>query len=97
MPHEELIIAATRLAVGAIVTFLAILLWANTRDTAWMLVVLGVIVRYAGVLYATFGAFGLVADPVLFGLPILRLLLDNVPLALFGAAFVIVVARNRVA
>jgi hypothetical protein len=89
-----------RVCVGAVGTFCAILLWAKTRDIAWVLVVTGVLLSYAGIIFATLaglGLFGWEEKPVL-GLPagdLARLLLDNLPTLLYSAAFLVVVARRR--
>ena len=96
MELGELATVVTRLSIGAIATFLSILLWSNTRDAAWMLVVLGVIVQYAGILYGTFERFGIVpADITLYGVPFLTIIFENLPLLLLGAAFLVVLSRNR--
>ena len=47
----ELVILAARLGFVALATFLAIVVWARTRDAAWMLVVVGIVAGYADILY----------------------------------------------
>src|SRR5512147_1511591 len=90
-----------RLCVGALGTFCAILLWAKTRDIAWVLVVTGVLLSYAGIIFDTLGRLGLFGweDLPLLGIPagqLARLVLDNVPTLLYSAAFLVTVARRRV-
>ena len=90
-----------RVSVGAVGTFCAILLWAKTRDVAWILVVTGVLLSYAGIIFdtlASLGLFGWEQQPVL-GVPagqLARLVLDNLPTLLYSAAFIVAVARRRV-
>lgn len=101
MNTPALVSELTRLGVGAIATFLAILLWSITRDTAWMLIVMGTIVRYGEIMYSTFGAFGIapVIQGSYFGLPlqtILRIILTNLPTALYAVAFIVMLSRSRI-
>ena len=97
----DLVLDLTRLGVGAIATFLAILLWSNTRDTAWMFIVMGTILRYAEIMYSTFRVLG-VAPSVggsVIGLPIMtiiQLLLQNLPIALYAVGFIIMLTRSRI-
>lgn len=89
-----------RLCVGAIGTFCAILLWARTRDVAWVLVVTAVLLSYAAIIFDALNRFGLFAwdDEVLLGLPagaLARLVLETVPTLLCAIAFVVVLARQR--
>jgi hypothetical protein len=51
-----------RLAAGGIASFLAILVWAKTRDTPWMLIVIGTIAGYIASVYATLAHFGITAE-----------------------------------
>ncbi len=96
MASADLVAVVVKLSVGAAATFLAILLWANTRDPAWMLMVVGVVVEYARLMYSTFETFGILpAAPLLFGLPLVQILLDNLPMALFALGFVVALARGR--
>jgi len=89
-----------RVCVGAVGTFCAILLWAKTRDVAWVLVVTGVLLSYAGIILDTLARLGLLAweEQSLLGLPVgqlARLLLDILPTLLYSAAFVVTLARQR--
>ena len=97
----NLVLDLARLGVGAVATFLAILLWSNTRDTAWMFIVMGTIVRYGEIMYSTFRFLGIAPSPkgTFIGLPlatIVQLLLQNVPIALYAVGFLIVLARSRI-
>lgn len=100
MSTSDLVLNLTRLGVGALATLLAILLWSNTRDSAWMLIITGTIIRYGQVLYDTFRFFGVMptAHGTFIGLPagaIVRLVLDNLPTALYAVGFIVVLARSR--
>jgi len=97
MESAELLGIIVRLVVGACTTFLAILLWAKTRDTAWMLLIMGVIVEYGEIIYSTLKLFGVVpADVYLVpGLLQVEVILVNLPLLLFGAGFFVMLLRSR--
>jgi hypothetical protein len=83
--------------VGAIGTFFAILLWSQTRDAAWVLVIIGTLVAYAEIVYSTLEAFGIVTTEyfTVSGVPVLRLALVDLPMLLLACAFIVVIARRR--
>ncbi len=93
----EYLLTLSRLGVGAIGTFFAILLWSQTRDAAWVLVIIGTLVAYAEVVYGTLLGFGIVSAEYfsLSGVPVLRLALANLPMLLLAGAFIVVIARRR--
>jgi predicted membrane protein len=51
-----------RLVLGAISSFLAILLWSRTRDTAWIFVIISAIVSYVEVVYSLLNLFGIISE-----------------------------------
>ena len=83
--------------MGAMATFLAILLWSMTRDSAWVLVIVGTILKYAEILYSTFGTFGLFPTDLALIPGYLRVetLLVNLPPLLYIAAFAVMIRRNK--
>jgi len=94
----EFIVILSRLGVGAIGTFFAILLWSQTRDSAWVLVIIGTLVSYAAVVYTTLETFGVVSVQIglLPGFPLLEVLLANLPMVFYVCAFISMIARKRV-
>ncbi len=84
--------------MGAGATFVAILLWSTTRDTAWMLIIMGTILRYGEIIFSTFGLFGLVPEDIILlpGILTLEILLVNLPLVFYVAGFIVMIRRNRV-
>ncbi len=91
-----MIVLLTRLFLGAIATFLAIVLWSQTRDTAWMFVITATIVSYGEVVFRTLDSFGVVRlDQVtLFDVPVFSTLLAGLPMLLLAIAFGIMVSRR---
>lgn len=95
--QQETVLRLVELIAGGIATFLAVTLWAHTRDTAWLLVIIAVIVRYADLVFVTLESFGIATLPEvsLFEVPLFRLILVVLWPLLLGAAFVVVLRRSR--
>ena len=98
MDLGQMIEILTQLGFSAIATFLAILLWSSTRDAAWMFVVLGMIVKFAEVMFSTLELFGIVQTELvlLSGVAVGKVILIGLPYVLFSIAFGIMVIRNRI-
>jgi len=96
MAVEELIIIISRLVIGGAAAFFAIIAWAKTRDVSWMLVIVGVIVQYGGVVFTILERFGVVKTDVytIAGIQILPLVLEILPLILYTIAFAVLVKRS---
>ncbi len=96
MELADFVLVLTRLAVGALGTFLAILLWSQTREMAWVLVAIGVLVSYVEILLTTLEMFGILPAEFFYvsGLPALKLVLQNLPTILYSAAFITIIARR---
>jgi hypothetical protein len=89
-----------RLAIGAVGTFFAILLWSKSRDSAWVLVVIGTLVSYTEIIFTTLVNLKLVQPDVFFlfgleGFPLVQTVLVNLPMIFFTIAFIIVISRRR--
>jgi hypothetical protein len=85
-----LIYILSRLILGALASFFAIMVWAKTRDTAWMLVVIGAIAGYAEVVYSILGLFGITGGTFTAA----ALILANLPACFFIAAFLVMAGRK---
>jgi len=95
---SAVVLNLSRLIFGAVATFLAIILWSATRDTAWMFVIIGTIVNYGDVVLSTLESFGIVSIKALplFGVSVFKILFANLPVAFFIVAFIIMLYRRRV-
>jgi hypothetical protein len=96
MDFGEIVLISSRLALGAVASFLAIVLWSKTRDVAWMLMVVATIAAYAETVYAILDRFGL-TEGVRFSIgsvPLASLILPNLPTVLYICAFAVMVARK---
>ena len=98
MEFGELVVMLSRFGMGAVGTFFAILLWSQTRDVAWVLVIIGTLIAYAEIVLTTLGRFGILSESYfeMWGLPLLRVALVNLPMLLYTVAFVTVIARRRI-
>ncbi len=96
MDIGEVVLVSSRLALGAVASFLAIVLWSKTRDVAWMLMVAGTIAAYAETVYSILERFGLSdGSRFVIGLvPVASIVLPNLPTAFYIAAFAVMVARK---
>jgi peroxiredoxin family protein len=86
----------SRLALGSAATFMSIILWSKTRDTAWMLVIIGVIVAYGENVFQTLKAFGIVKAELLImaDISIFEIVLANLPMLFFAIAFLVMIIRR---
>ena len=96
MDLGQVIYILSRLVLGALASFLAIMLWSRTRDVAWMLLVIGIIAAYVETVYAILKLFGIGAGEILAigSKPLMSILLPNLPMVFFIAAFAVMVARK---
>ena len=96
MSPDTVAMILSRLVVGAVATFLAILVWSKTRDAAWMFVVVGTIIAYGDAVFTALEFFGLAHIDlfVVQGVSVVRLVLANLPMLFFALAFLLVVVRR---
>jgi hypothetical protein len=97
MGIQDFMAESLHLLFGAFATFCAILLWSRTRDMAWTFVIVGAIVSYAGIVYGTLATFGIIDEAAfaLRGVPVVRIVLADLPPLFLGIGFIIAVARRR--
>ena len=96
MDSGQVIYILSRLALGALASFFAIMLWSKTRDVAWMLMVIGTIAAYVETVYAILNLFGISgANLVTIGtVPLMSIILPCLPTVFFTAAFIVMVVRK---
>jgi len=96
MDTGQLIYILSRLVLGAIASFLAIMLWSKTRDVAWMLIVIGTIAAYAEIVYSILNLFGITggASLTIGSVSLMSIVLPCLPTVFFIAAFAVMVARK---
>ncbi|MDR0313880.1 MAG: hypothetical protein LBI14_09810 [Treponema sp.] len=96
MDSGQLVYIISRLSLGALAAFLAILLWSKTRDLAWMLMVIGAIAAYVDTVYSILVLLGIAGGSLLStgSMPVLSIIFPCLPTAFFIAAFTVMVIRK---
>jgi len=96
MDSGQLVYIVSRLTLGALAAFFAILLWAKTRDIAWMLMVIGAIASYVDTVYSILELFGITGEnlPSIGSMPVVSILLPALPTIFFISAFAVMVVRK---
>ena len=96
MDFGQLVYILSRLVLGALASFFAIMLWSKTRDVAWMLMVIGTIAAYVETVYAILNLFGISGVNILTigSMPFMSILLPSLPTIFFIAAFMVMVIRK---
>jgi hypothetical protein len=94
MDTGELVVTLSRLIMGALAAFFAIMLWSRTRDIAWMLVVGGTIAAYGEAFLAVLSLLGISAAIPVLSLPLASVVISNIPALFFISAFLVKVIRS---
>jgi hypothetical protein len=96
MDAGQVVFISTRLILGALASFFAIMLWSKTRDAAWMLMVIGTIVAYIEIVYSILDIFGISGGNTLYigSVPLAAILLPSLRMLFFIAAFLVMVIRR---
>jgi uncharacterized membrane protein len=96
MDSGQILFITSRLVLGALASFFAIMLWSKTRDIAWMLMVIGTIAGYVEIVYSILELFGITGSGGLLvgSVPAAAILLPALRMIFFIAAFVVMVVRR---
>lgn len=95
MDAGEVVYITSRLTLGAAAAFFAIMVWSKVRDLPWMLMVMGVVAVYLEAVYSILELFGIFGQAAAIGsVPVASILLHNLPVGFFLAAFVIMAAQK---
>ncbi|MDR1637280.1 MAG: hypothetical protein LBR93_08065 [Treponema sp.] len=97
MDTGELIYLSSRLFLGALASFFAIMVWSKTRDAVWMLMVMGTLAAYIENVYVILDLFGISWEktPLTGSAPLSLILLPGLANVFFIAAFLVMVIRKR--
>jgi hypothetical protein len=95
MQQSEIVLHIIKLVIGGGAAFVAIMLWPRTKDGAWMMLIAGTIINYAGIVYNILVSFGIIASTLLVaGTPLLQMLFAAVPGIFFIVAFIIMLTKK---
>jgi hypothetical protein len=97
MQQSDITLYIIKLIFGGIGAFLAIMLWSRTKDGAWMSLVAGAVIGYAGIVFEILSAFGVITSTKLgdAGALSLSIAFAALPLLFFIIAFAIMLIKNR--
>ena len=97
MDTGQVIVTYSRLILGALAVFLAIVLWSKTRDIAWMLMIGGTAAMYAEIVWSILGLAGISSGNALLigSVPLSAIVLPALYMVFFIAAFLVMVTRRR--
>ena len=93
----EISLFITKLILGGIVSFLAILLMSKTRDFASMTLIFGILSGYAVIVYKLLIKLGVltVSKIQIFGVPLSIFLCILIPSVLFIISFILLIIKKR--
>ena len=93
-----MIVFVFRLFLGGLISFLAILVWSKTRDVVWMLIALGMIMQYVGVISQIIGGLGISFGPPIMvgGMPLTAFILSIIPQLLTITALIWFLVREKI-
>ena len=96
MDLGQQILILGRLVLGALAAFFAIMLWSRTRDTAWMLIVIGIIAAYAEIAYSILEIFGISSGAIISigSKSLLSIILPCLPMVFFISALAVMVVKK---
>jgi len=96
MDTGQTVFIISQLVLGAAASFFAILFWPKTRDAAWMLIIIGVIVTYIETVYSILKVFGIGIDDSLHigSVPVIPFILPTLRTILFIIAFAVMIHRQ---
>ncbi|MGI5173791.1 hypothetical protein H0R92_09340 [Treponema sp. OMZ 840] len=98
--QADMVLYIIKLVLGGIAAFLAIMLWSKTRDAAWIALVAGTLIAYAGIVYDVLSVFGINAfhnnaGIEIGGVPLASVIFSFFPQLFYIAAFLIALIRKR--
>ena len=96
MDSGQILYILSRLSLGALASFFAIMLWSKTRDVAWMLMVIATIAAYVETVHAILSIFGIsgVDNLVIGSVPLMSIVLPCLPTVFIIAALAVMVVRK---
>jgi hypothetical protein len=97
MDSGQVILMYSRLILGALAVFFAIMLWSKTRDAAWMFVIIGILTAYIEIICSILELLGVTAGNILYvgSVSIVAIVLPVLRMLFFIAAFLIMIIRQH--
>jgi len=97
MDLGQLISVYSRLILGGFAAFLAIILWAKTRDKAWMLIVISTVIIYIEIIFSVLEMLGFIDGNFLYigTVPLLAILLPVLRMVFLITAFLVMIFKHH--
>ena len=97
MYPEQTVYVYSRLVLGALAVFLAIILWTKTRDMAWILVIVSALTAYIEIIWSVLEAVGINAGnfPLIGSLSLAAAALPALRMIFLIAAFFVMIIRHQ--
>jgi hypothetical protein len=97
MDTGEIIFIFSRLILGALTAFFAVMLWSKTRDAAWMLMVIGALAAYVSNIYSILEMIGITDTMTVTvgSVPLAAILIPNLPAVFILSAFLVMLTRHH--
>lgn len=97
MNTEQLLLIITNLSAGFTATFLAAILWSQTRDASWITFILGTFIYFAGIVIQILDSQGIFIYSILKigDVSILKIALSVLPFILFSIGFFLIIQRKK--
>ena len=97
MQQGEIALYCLKLVMSGGSAFLAIMLWPRAKDGAWMSLIAGIILSYAGVVCDILFSFNIIADDFLAvgGTSVLHLIFAVLPGIFFIITFIIQLSKSK--
>ena len=93
MDLGQAVFILSRLILGALASFFAILFWSRTRDLAWIFVIISAIAAYVETIFSILKLFGIISENFTIGTS--SILLSSVPTIFLIAAFLVMLSRKN--
>ena len=94
MDFGQVVFIYSRLILGTLAAFLAIMLWSKTKDIAWMLMVIGIIAAYIETVRSILNLLGMEYALKIGSVSLASILLPALSMTCFIAAFMVMVIRR---
>lgn len=94
--NNEIIISIFSLSLISVSAALAIVVWTKTRSLAWLLIAVGVFTQFVSYTFMILQKFGFFSSlPLVFGFPVLDILVFNLPVIFFILAFIVFLLQYK--
>jgi len=92
--NEQIVLILIDNFFAGIAAFLAIVVWVKTRDVSWIFIILSAIGFYVSIIYKTLLLFGIVVTHSFFGINIVEIIFNYMPIIFLIIALTLKAVKN---